>query len=174
MRRIITFLLACIAVVAAQGPVPARPDAAQITQLFGPGFHPVPGFPVLTADLDGDGAEDAVAVATADDPMLDQDAFHYKVIDPYSSSFGIGDPRITSQFSAHGDKPRLVLVVHNWRAPKAKFVILNLSFEKLSISRTRLKKKTVPAILAEEAGGFRSLVFWDGKKWKWEDGGISD
>ena len=88
--------------------------------------------------------------------------------------FGIGDPRITSQFSTHPGKPRLVLVVHNWRAPKAKFVILNLAFEKLSISRARLKKKTVPAILAEEMGGFRSLVYWDGRKWKWEDGGISD
>ena len=184
MRRLIMALLACTLLAGAlphyaqiaPGGTPVRtlPDAAQIAQQFGPAFKPLPGFPVLTADFDGDGAEDAVAVATAEDPLLDEAAFHYKVVDPYSSHFGIGDPRITRQFSAHQGPSPLVLVVHNWRTPKAKFVILNFPFDKLSLSRTLVKKKTVPAIRGEELGGSRSVIYWDGKKWKWQDEGISD
>jgi hypothetical protein len=194
MRRLITAIVAYAllagaplhqaqtkpAATAARNPAPApphaetSPDATQIALLFGPGFHPLSGFPVLTADLDGDGAEDAVAVATAEDPLLDEAAFQYKVVDPYSAAFGISDPRITRQFSVHQGPSQLVLVVHNWRAPKAKFVILNLPFDRLSLTRTALKKKTVPAIRAEELGGSRSIIYWDGKKWKWQDQGLSE
>lgn len=184
MRRFILAILACTLLTGApcqqaqNAPVgtPSRtsPDAAQIVQQFGPTFKPLPGFPVLTADLDGDGAEDAVVVATAENPLLDEAAFHYKVMDPYSSHFGIGDPRITRQFSAHEGPLRLVLIVHNWRAPKAKFVILNFPFDQISVTRTVLKKKTVPAIRGEELGGSRSVIYWDGKKWKWQDEGVAD
>ena len=63
-------------------------------------------------------------------------------------------------------------MVHNWRAPRQKFVIVNLPFEKLSVSRVLVKKKVLQAIHADEAGGSRSNLYWDGKKWRWQEGGI--
>jgi hypothetical protein len=62
----------------------------------------------------------------------------------------------------------LLLVVENWRAPGRKFVIVNLPFEKLSLSRAPLPKRSVAAIAAEEVSGAKSLVYWDGKKWRWK------
>ena len=62
-----------------------------------------------------------------------------------------------------------MLVVHNWRAPKAKFVIINLPFDSLALGRMPIKKKkTVNTIHAVELGGLGSDVYWDGKKYKWE------
>jgi hypothetical protein len=169
MFRVIILLLLFAAIATGQTPSAAAPDPTQIAQQFGPMFTPLPGYPVLTADLDGDGFDEAVMVATAENPLLDELAFHYKVIDPYSAFFGFGDPKVTTRFAVQGEKPRYLLVVHNWRDPRAKFVILNIPFEKLSISRVLAKKKTVPAIRAEEVTGMRSALYWDGKKWKWKD-----
>ena len=149
-------------------PATAPPTAAQIVQQFGPAFHADPAFPVLVADFDGDGAEDAIAVATNENPLLDELAFHYKVVDPYSSSYGFKDPKLTQQFSTE-EKPRLLLVVHDWRAPKAKFVLMIVPFEKLSLTRELVKKKPVPAVLITEDSGMKSSVYWDGKKWKWKE-----
>jgi hypothetical protein len=64
-----------------------------------------------------------------------------------------------------------VLVVHNWRAPKEKFVIINLPFDSLEVGRIAVKKKkkiAVNTIHAIELGGLGSDVYWDGKKYKWE------
>jgi hypothetical protein len=154
----------------AQAAAPPTPDAAQLAKLFGPAFQPLPGIPVLTADFDGDGAEDAVVAATAANPLADQVAFHYKVIDPYSSYFGLGDPEITVHFAGLGEKPRVLLVVHNWRAPKMKFVVLNFPFDKLAVSSISVKKKTLAAIRAEDLAGIASFLYWDGKRWKWKEG----
>jgi hypothetical protein len=150
----------------------SAPDVnAIVAREFGPAFHAVPGVPLLTADLDGDGAEDAVIVATAKDPLLDQAGFHYKVLDPMNAYFGFGDPKVTTQFSAPGEQPRYVLVILAWRVtPKAKFVLANLPFQKISLGRVLVKKnKTLPAIKAEDRTG-ESFVYWAGKTWKWQDG----
>ena len=132
----------------------------------------------LTADLDGDGVEDAVIVARCKTPLVDQVTHNYRVIDPYYSNFGYGDPKVTAQFNATDpDRQNLVLVIHgagkeSWRAatPKAKFVIINLPFDNLGLTQVTHRKRPVPAIsLVEEEQQLSSAVYWDGKKYKWAD-----
>ncbi len=171
LRRILVlvFVLSTLA-LAQEAPKPQEYISAQ----FGPAFLYLDKFPVLTGDLDGDGTEDAVFVTTSkDNPLLDEDQFHYKVIDPYDEYFGWGDPRVTTSFNAHDPaQVKYILIVHNWRAetPKAKLVVINLPFEKLNITRIPAKKKNkkpVPAITAEDLGGMMSAIYWDGKKYRW-------
>ncbi len=126
-------------------------------------------YPPLFGDLDGDGQEDAVVVATGS-PLGGQQEFDYKVVDPYNAYFGWGDPNVTISFEQMYPGPkRYILVVHSWKAekPKAKFVIINLPFEKLSLARAMVKKKTVMAISAEESSSMASITFWDGKRYRW-------
>jgi hypothetical protein len=177
--------------------VPAELDAI-IRKQFGPCFeiateranttgvkylHPkaaTPWVPFLTADLDGDGVEDAVIVARCKTPLADEVAYSYKVLDPYYSNYGYGNPKITAQFNAQDpDHQNLVLVIHGagneaWRAatPKAKFVFINLPFDTISLSRIMHRKHPVPAVsLLEEQQQLSSAVYWDGKKWRWADTG---
>jgi len=157
------------AAVAEQAP-PAL-DAQQIcTKEFGDSFKLDPKFEPLITDLDGDGAEDMILVATSKNPLGGEVDYHYLAIDPYDQYFGYGNPKVTVQFTATNmTGVRYVLVMHNWRAPKAKFVIINLPFEKLATSRMSInKKKAVNTIHAVEAGGLASDVYWNGKKYKWE------
>ena len=157
--------------------------AELVAKEFGAGFTVVANQPVLTGDFDGDGTEDIVIVATGKNPMADSAGHDYKVIDPYNSYFGFGDPKITTGFvNLTGNDPRFLLVVHNWKsatptahAPKPgaplarlKFVIINLPFEKLSTGSFKVKKKVVAAITAEESGGVAAAVYWDGKNYKWQ------
>ncbi len=153
---------------------PALAAGEQLKQLvvrqFGSSFELL-DFPPIFMDVDGDGIEDAVIVATSKNPLLDSAELRYKVVDPYDDYFGLGDPKITTGFTpSYLGPPRFLLIVHSWREakPKAKFVIINLPFEKLSAGRVLRKKKPVPAINAEESSGLTSAVFWDGKKYKWE------
>jgi len=170
MHRLLAILLlaACSAVAQQPGTLP---QARQLAALFGPAFQPAAGYAVLLADFDGDGAEDAIVVATADDPLVDQMHFNYKVIDPYHAYFGIADPKVTITF-IQSEHPLLLLVVHNWRAPRLKFVVINLPFERVQLSRVAVKKKVVPALLGQESTGTKSYLFWDGKKWRWRDSSI--
>jgi hypothetical protein len=164
---------------AAPAPTPAAqpststPDPAEyLATNFGHAFALIPRYPVLAADLDGDGIEDAVFVVTGkDNPLVDELQYHYKVIDPYDDYFGFGDPRITLQFNAKDPAEiRYLAIVHSWRSatPKAKFVVINLPFETLTITRIPVKKKTVAAIGAEELGGLKSAIYWDGKRYRWD------
>src|SRR3954470_22482989 len=59
--------------------------------------------PFLTADLDGDGVEDAIIVARCKKPLVGQVDFHYTVVDPYFTANGFGDPKITA--SMNSDDP---------------------------------------------------------------------
>jgi hypothetical protein len=141
-----------------------------VAREFGASFELLDIAP-LFLDMDGDGSEDAVLIATSKNPLVDATELRYKVVDPYDEYFGFGDPKITAGFSpTQIGPPRFLLVLHGWRetAPKAKYVIINLPFDKLSAGRTLRKKKAVAAIVAEEAGGLTSNVYWDGKKYKWE------
>ncbi len=189
MRYRWLFLLALTAAAVAQSPAPAVPahrgapalpphggtlpvEQAQqeLARLFGPDFVLDPSLPAMTADLDGDGQEDLVLVATGKDPMLGQADFHYRVIDPYDSYFGYGDPKVTLSFAINTGKVRFVLIAHAWRSdpPKGKYAIVNLPFDKLSLGRMLVKKKGVDILVAEEADGTISTVFWDGRKYRWE------
>ena len=161
---------ALAAAAAQQAPAPPL-DAQQICiREFGEQFKLDPKFAPLTADLDGDGQEDLVLVATAKNPLSGELDFHYHAIDPYDGYFGWGNVKDTVQFSAtNAGATRYVLVVHNWRAAKAKFVIINLPFDRLSVGRMAItKKKSVNTIHAVEIGGLAADVYWNGKKYKWE------
>ena len=179
MRRLIVILLLAASSAFAQQPAapsPAQqpaplPQARQLAALFGTAFHPASGFAVLLADFDRDGAEDAMVVATADDPLVDQLQFKYKVIDPFHAYFGMDDPKVTATLIPR-EHPHVLLVVHNWRAPRLKFAVINLPFDRLQLSRVVVKKKAVAAILLEESSGTKSYLFWDGKKWRWRDSSI--
>jgi len=168
----ILLVLASLALAQQNPPAAAAPDPQQAAaREFGPSFKLDAKFPPLTGDLDGDGQEDLVLVATCKNPLTDSIEFHYKVVDPYDEYFGFGDPKVTVGFSnTNIGAPRYLLVLHAWRAPapKAKFVIINLPFERLSLSSMLVKKKKVMSIQAEEAAGVSSAVFWDGKKYRWD------
>jgi hypothetical protein len=148
-----------------------NPMQATIRADFGEGFVLDAKFTPLTTDFDSDGTEDIALVAVAKEPMANSNDKNFRVIDPYDGYFGFGDPKVTSKFSNFGDGSfHCVLIVHDWHnaAPKAKFVIVNLPFETLELTKRPFKKKTIPALSATELGGLSSLVFWDGKKYKWE------
>ena len=182
-------LLGCLwalACVAQQTPAPAKTaiDSGFVHKQFGTEFTLVPSAVPLMADLDGDQVEDLVVVAKAKNPLVDEAEHSYKVLDPYDSFFGVGDPKITSQFGAEEPDRRglVLLIVHGsgaeaWRAetPKAKFVIINLPFRQVSIKRIQIKKKLVSSVYAEEAGGTQmtSVIFFDGKKYKYQPMGSS-
>jgi hypothetical protein len=143
---------------------------------FGPDFKLVKEFPPLFGDLNGDGEEDAVLVATGS-PLGGQQEFGYKVLDPYNSYFGWGDPKVTATFeSAHPGGGRHVLIIHSWKADKvkAKFVIINLPFERLALTRVMVKKKTAWAIGAMESSALASATFWDGKNYRWRPDYMSE
>ncbi len=153
------------------GTGPADPKAYVLAQ-FGPALKYLPKFPPIVADFDQDGAEDIVLVVTGKNPLLDEAEFHYKTIDPYNGFFGWGDPKDTLQFATAEAEPRFLAIVHNWKSetPKAKFVMINLVFEKMYFARyVNKKKKVLPCIEVEDRTQLTSDVFWDGKKWKWAD-----
>lgn len=167
------------AAASSESPVPVEDARKIVAAQFGPGFTLKSEFAALRADLDADGAEDLVLVGMAKDPLVDEIGFGYKTIDPYNTYFGFGDPKVTMQFVAQEAEPRYLLIVHSWQAaqPKAKFVVINLPFEKISMARVvtgKGKKKTViPAISLEDRTGMTSDLYWNGKQWKWMDKSLS-
>jgi hypothetical protein len=190
-------LLPCLAVsVAAQqpavSPAPLPPSAAEtepeaaptvdndfIHQQFGEEFALVAMSKPLVRDIDGDGVNDLVIVARSKKPMIDAAEHNYKVIDPYYSFYGYGDPKLTSTFGAEDpmEKNLVILVIHGagpeaWRSetPKSKFVIINLPFKRIAVRRLQKGKKVVNAIFAVEADASAgdSAVFWDGKTYRYE------
>ncbi|MGI9103924.1 MAG: hypothetical protein ACR2IF_15905 [Terriglobales bacterium] len=169
---LLAVLLFAVACAAQQPPDFSVPDAQQIcAKEFGAAFQLDPKFNAMVGDLDGDGRPDLILVALSKDPLVGEAEFNYRVIDPYDAYFGFGDPKVTLQFSATNIGPsRYVLVIHDWKAPKGKFVIINLPFDVLTVSRVLIKKKTLPSIHSYEAGGLESNVYWDGKKYRWEPG----
>jgi hypothetical protein len=139
-------------------------------------LHPAndPWTPFLTADINGDGSEDAIIVARNKKVLNGQGQFNYKVVDPYFTYHGYGDPKITATLSSDDpDKGHVVLVIHGagaegWRAatPKAKFAIINLPFDNLSIASD--SKRQYLSLDTKEATS-NAAIFWDGKKYKWRE-----
>jgi hypothetical protein len=164
---------------AAAGSAPAFGDpAAFLAAQFGSSFKLDRKIPPLFGDLRGDGHESVVLVATSPTPLLGQEKYRYKVVDPYDAYYGTANPKITSTFSLHFDgSERLLLVVFDWRQPDpkhiTKYVIINTPFESVSLADLRLKKKkNLQAIEAVDRTTLHALVFWDGKNWHWSAQGM--
>lgn len=196
----VLLLVACTAFAqagAAGGAKPASDLEATITNQFGPDFKIVARSPIsqvggampaerrrglwtpiLTGDLDGDGIQDAVIVARNKNALIGAEAYGYQVIDPFHERYGWGNANITGEFNTQDPLHNVhLLVIHGageqaWKAekPKAKYVLINIPFEQMSLSRAMLKKKPVDAIRVEESDTISSLVFWDGKKYRYSPG----
>src|SRR5690348_8955156 len=139
---------------------------ARIVGSTGMGDEPKDWSPLLTGDFNGDGVEDAILIARNKNPNIGADAYHYKVIDAHNGHFGYGDPQVTADFNAEDPLHNMILLIihgagkEGWRAagPKAKFVLLNIPFTRVSVARALLKKKPLDAIRVDESDTVTSLV----------------
>lgn len=168
----------------AKSPSPAVNDDF-VHKQFGDNCSVLPGPPQFVGDLDGDGVDDLVMTARCKNPMADRDEYSFVVADPYNSFLGFGEVKVTSTFASDAPERRGVclLIVHGagpdaWKAetPKAKFLLINLPFKTLTVKRLALKKKTVLGIYMEEKGegeDTSSVIFWDGKKYRYQPLGSS-
>jgi hypothetical protein len=180
MKRIAVMIcfLSALLPIALAADVPSSRDLQNLVNAeFGEQFVLLQTFPFLTGDFNGDGSEDAVFVATSRDGLqLDSDRF--RVIDPSSEYFGEGDPKITSQFAApYPGGSRYLLIIHGsgkegWRAkePSARFVVINMTFDRLSVGHLAKKKKVFDDINFEETGSMSSFLYWNGRRYKWQPG----
>jgi hypothetical protein len=163
----------------ARSPVPAVTNE-YVRKEFGDNCSLLAGPPQFVADLDGDGVEDLVIAARCKNPLADQAEYGFRVVDPYNSFLGYGDVKVTSTFAS--DEPErkgvTLLIVHGvgpeaWRSDKVKpkFVLINLPFQTLTVKRLALKKRTVLGVYMEEKGegeATSSVIFWDGKKYRYQ------
>ena len=160
-------------------PSPAGP-ADLIHNQYGKNRYLLPGPPQFVADMDGDGIDDLVVAARCKNPMADKDEYSFVVADPYDSFLGYSDVKVTSTFASDEPERRGVslLIIHgaekdDWRAetPKAKFLLINMPFKTLVVKRLTIKKRTILGIYMEEKGegeNTSSVIFWDGKKYKYQ------
>ncbi|MFZ0864207.1 MAG: hypothetical protein WB781_18140 [Candidatus Sulfotelmatobacter sp.] len=163
----------------AKSPSPAVTDDF-IHQQFGDNCSLMAGPPQFVADLDDDGIDDLVVAAKCKNPMADKDEYNFVVADPFDSFLGYSDIKITSSFGSDEPERRGIslLIIHGaekdaWRAetPKAKFLLINLPFKTLTVKRLAMKKKTILGIYMEETGegeNTSSVVYWDGKKYRYQ------
>lgn len=163
----------------AKSPSPAVTDEL-IHKQFGDNCSLLAGPPQFVADLDDDGIDDLVVAARCKNPMADKDEYSFVVADPYDTFLGYSDIKVTSTFASDAPERRGIslLIIHGsekdaWRAetPKAKFLLINLPFKSLTVKRLALKKKTILGIYMEETGegeDTSSVVFWDGKKYRYQ------
>lgn len=162
-------------------------DDEFVHQQFGKEFTMVPEIGAMIGDLDGDGVEDVVIAARCKNPLLDESEHNYKVLDPYMTFYGYGDPKVTMRFGEEDPHRRglVVLIVHGvgpeaWRSatPKAKFVVINLPYRQLSVRKFAMwnkQKKQLMAIYAEESNEEKesSALYFDGKRYKYVPMGAS-
>jgi hypothetical protein len=163
----------------AKAPMPPVTDEFLHKQ-FGDNCSLLPEFPQFTGDLDDDGTDDLVVAARCKSPMADKDEYSFQVSDPYDAFLGFGDVKVTSSFGSDqpGQRGISVLIIHGagkdaWRSdkPKAKFLLINLPFKSLTVKRLTLKKKILLGVYMEEKGegdDTTSVVFWDGKKYRYQ------
>ncbi len=163
----------------ATSPSPAVTDEF-IHKQFGDNCSLLPGPPQFVADMDGDGVLDLIIAARCKNPMADKDEYSFVVADPYDSFLGYSDVKVTSTFASDEPDRRGIslLIIHGegkdaWRAdkPKAKFLLINLPFKTLTVKRLTMKKKVTLGVYMEEKGegeDTSSVIFWDGKKYKYQ------
>jgi hypothetical protein len=168
----------------AKSPSPAVTDE-YIHKEFGDNCSLLAGPPQFVGDLDGDGVDDLIVAARCKNPMADQAEYGFLVADPYDSFLGFGDVKVTSTFASDAPERRGVslLIVHGvgpeaWRSEKTKpkFVLINLPFKTVTVKRLALKKKTILGVYMEEKGegeDTSSVIFWDGKKYRYQVLGAS-
>ncbi len=163
----------------AQSPVPAVTND-YVHKEFGDNCSLLPGVGQFVGDLDGDGINDLVLAARCKNPMADQGEYGFRVSDPFDSDFGYGNVKVTSGFiSEDPDRKDIVLlIVHGvgpqaWRSDKEKpkFLLINLPFTAVTVKRLALRKRTILGIYMEGEGEgeqVSSVVFWDGKKYRYQ------
>jgi hypothetical protein len=163
----------------AKAPTPAVTDE-YVHKEFGDNCSVLAGPPQFVGDLDGDGVDDLVIAARCKNPMADQAEYGFVVADPYNSFMGFGNVKVTSTFASDAPERKGVslLIVHGvgaegWRSDKEKpkFLLINLPFKTLTVKRLALKKKTVLGVYMEEKGegeATASVIFWDGKKYRYQ------
>jgi hypothetical protein len=163
----------------AKSPVPAVTDE-YVHKEFGDGCSLLQGPPQFVGDLDGDGVDDLVLVARCKNPMADQAEYGFIVADPYNSFLGFGNVKVTSTFASDvPDRKGISLLIvqgvgpEAWRSskPKRKCVLINLPFKTLAVKRLAVKKRIVLGVFMEEQGEGEqtaSVIFWDGKKYRYQ------
>src|ERR1700736_1722468 len=166
-------------------PAPAKAPSPAVTdelvhKQFGENCTLLVGPTQFTMDLDGDGGDDLVVTARCKNPMADRDEYGFQIVDPSDTFLGFGDVKITSTFASDSPDRRGVclLIIHGdgpeaWRSdkPKAKFLVINLPFKTLAVKKLSLKKRMTLAVYMEETGegeNMSSVVFWDGKKYRYQ------
>lgn len=173
------FLVFAVIAVAQQSAPPVQPKfstadlQSMVDVQFGAGFKIDTNFVPQTGDFDGDGEQDIAIVAIGGKPLGGESGYSYRVQDPYNGYFGWGDPKVTSQFgTADGGPARRILVIHSWQkpTPKAKFVLINVPFEKWDISKKMLKKRVISILEIQESTGMGAILVFDGRKYRWEPG----
>src|SRR5437764_2613378 len=183
----LSFVMAAVAQKKQPPPPPAHAKSPSPTvtdefihKQFGDNCSLLAGPPQFVADMDGDGIDDLVVAARCKNPMADQAEYSFVVADPYDSFLGYSDVKVTSTFASDEPDRRGIslLIVHgaekgDWRAdaPKAKFLLINLPFKTLTVKKLALKKKTVLGIYMEEKGegeDTSSVIYWDGKKYRYQ------
>ena len=173
-------LFSAIAMAQQSAPAPSAPAKPATSDLqsmidvqFGTGFKIDSTFAPQTGDFDGDGEQDIAIVAIGGKPLGGESGYGYTVQDPYNGYFGWGNPKITSQFgSVDGGPARRILVIHSWQkpTPKAKYVLINIPFEKWDITKKMLKKRLISILEIQESTGMGAILLFDGKKYRWEPG----
>lgn len=154
-----------------------------VKKQFGSEFEVFSGDPqvLFTGDFDGDGVEDAAIVVRAQHPMAGMVDHNFKAFSPEEDYYGFGDPKVFTSFpTTQWHEQRLLVVLHGagaqaWRAetPKAKFLIVNVPFIQMSISKITWKKHVVAAIIGSSMSS-TGTIFWDGKKYKFLPTGTVD